>query len=115
MHRYVTVGQFEAVINELKETIMGTQADVDALTQVVQQEGQTIAQVATDAAAAHAKLQTEFDALEAQVSSGAPVNLDGLKAAVQANADAIAPLDGAVQALGAITPTPPAPPAPPAA
>lgn len=87
---------------------MASQADVDALTQVVSDQGTTIQQVATDAAAAQTTLQTELDNLEAQINAGGTVDLSALQAAVAANGTALAPLDGAVQALGALVPTPPA-------
>jgi hypothetical protein len=64
-----------------------TQADIDALTAEVNQ-------VATDLGDAQSKLQAEIDALAAQ-----GVDVTALQAAVQ-------PLDGAVQALGNIGPTP---------
>lgn len=88
--------------------LMASQADVDALTQVVSDQGTTIQQVATDAAAAQTTLQTELDNLEAQINAGGTVDLSALQAAVAANGTALAPLDGAVQALGALVPTPPA-------
>jgi outer membrane murein-binding lipoprotein Lpp len=92
----VTQQEFWHAIEELNERIdqMATQADVDALTTQVQQ-------VAGDLANAQTKLQSEIDQLAANNPS---VDLSGLQAAV-------APLDSAVQSLGAITPTPPAAPA----
>jgi hypothetical protein len=88
--RYVTHAELD---RRLKG--MASQQDVDALTTQV-------GQVATDLAAAKTALQTEIDQLAA---ANPTVNLAGLQAAV-------APLDAAVQSLGALTPTPPAPPAP---
>jgi hypothetical protein len=81
-------------INSIEERQTMAQADIDALTAQV-------TQVATDIAAASAKLQTEIDALAA---ANPGVNLTALQAAV-------APLDAAVVALGGLAPTPPAPPA----
>jgi len=88
-------------IHDLQERTenMATQADVDALTASVDQ-------VATDLATARTTLQQEIDSL-AQQNPG--LDLSALTAAV-------APIDQAVQALGALKPDPaPAPtPTPPA-
>lgn len=73
---------------------MATQADIDALTAEINQ-------VATDVDTAKTQLQAEIDAL-ADANPGLDVS------ALQA---AVAPLDGAVVALGELKPTPPAPPA----
>jgi hypothetical protein len=98
---YVTRDEFDDRIAPLEEGIstMATQADVDALTTAVDQ-------VTTDLAAAKTNLQGEIDKLS---SANPTLDITGLQTAV-------APLDTAVQALGALTPTPapaPAPPAPP--
>lgn len=81
-------------IHNIEERQTMTQADIDALTAQVDK-------VATDLAAAQAKLQTEIDNLAA---ANPGVDLTALQAAV-------APLDAAAVALGGLTPTPPAPPA----
>jgi hypothetical protein len=72
--------------------LMATQADVDALTTAVDQ-------IATDLTAAQSKLQAEINALAA---ANPGLDLTALQAAV-------APVDAAVQALGALAPSPPAP------
>jgi hypothetical protein len=96
---YVTRTELLSAVHTLNERIdgMATQADVDALTT-------TVDQVAADLSTAQVKLQSEIDALG---TANPRLDLTALNAAV-------APLDSAVQALGALTPTPPAP-APPAA
>jgi hypothetical protein len=107
--RFVTREELHRALAQLQEEIMSTQADADALTAQLQQDEVNIAQVATDAAAASAKLQAELSA----VASANP-SVD-LSAALQAASDvtaAIAPLDSAVQALGNQTPDAPATPAP---
>jgi hypothetical protein len=87
---YVTRAELYSAVSALNERmdLMSTQADVDALTTAVDT-------VATDLAAAHTSLQTEIDAL---VKANPTLNLTALQAAV-------APVDAAVQALGALKPT----------
>jgi hypothetical protein len=70
------VERLTATVAHLKEIIMATQADVDALT--------------TELAAATARIQSEIADLEAAVANGQPVDLGGLKAAVDA-LDAVVP------------------------
>lgn len=106
MSSYVTMGQFTegllALYDHINEriTVMeaSEQGQVDALTA-------QIGTVATDLTATSTKIQTELDALEAQIAAGVQPDLTALTAAV-------APLDSAVQALGALAPTPPVPPTP---
>jgi phage shock protein A len=74
---------------------MATQADIDALTQQVDQ-------VASDLQTSTAQVQAEIDALS---QANPQLDLSALQAAVT-------PLDDKVKALGQITPTPPSPPAP---
>lgn len=71
---------------------MATQADVDALTTAIDT-------VATDVATAQTVLQAEIDAL---AQANPSLDLSALQTAV-------APLDAAVQQLGALKPIPPAP------
>lgn len=70
---------------------MSNQADVDALTAQV-------TQVAADLQTAQTTLQAEIDNL---ASANPELDLTALQ-------DAVAPLDAAVQKLGATVPTPPA-------
>jgi len=103
---FVTHDELRRILEERLEN-MSTQADADALTAQV-------TQIATDLATAVTTLQAEIDQLAAAASgTGAPpVDLTGLTAAV-------APLDAAVKAAGALSPTPaapvvlPVPPVPP--
>jgi uncharacterized protein YlxW (UPF0749 family) len=74
---------------EMRQMEASQQADVDALTTAVNQ-------VSTDVENARTALQTEIDSLAAAHPS---VDLSALQAAV-------APLDGAVQSLSSLTPTP---------
>jgi hypothetical protein len=91
--RYATVRQLNQAVTALNERIdlMASQADVDALTTAVDQ-------IASDLTATQTTLQAELDKLAA-----ANPTVD-----VTALGNAIAPLDAAVQALAALTPTPPA-------
>lgn len=92
---FVTHDELRRILDERLED-MSTQADADALTAQV-------AQIATDLTTTTVTLQAEIDALAG--TAGAPaVDLTGLQAAV-------VPLDAAVKAVGALTPTP-TPPAP---
>jgi hypothetical protein len=108
---FITRDEFRDELAKLNERMnsMATQADVDALTQTVQTQTTQLGQVASDVTAAQTKIQDELNSLEAQINAGGAVNLDGLKTAVDALGTAITPLDGAVQALGALTPAPAAP------
>lgn len=92
--RFVTQERFERALGEVHERIdgMATQADVDALTVAV-------GQISTDLATAQTELQAEIDSLSA---ANPGLDLTALQAAV-------APVDEAVQQLGALKPTPPAP------
>jgi predicted nucleic acid-binding Zn-ribbon protein len=84
-------------VREIKEIVMATQADVDAILTAVQQ-------VEADIQTASDSIQTELNALANQNPS---VDLSALQAEVSK-------LDPAVQALGALTPQAPAPAASPA-
>jgi hypothetical protein len=103
---FVTHRELYEAMEFLKERIDKmaeiSQADIDALTAQVQQ-------VVSDLEAAKGNLQQELDNLS---TANPSVDLTNLRAAV-------APLDGAVNALNSLQPTPPAaappPPSPPAA
>ena len=107
--------QHTADIQSLTERMatLASQEDVDALTQAVQEQHGQLQQVATDLQSSHDSLQNEMNALQSQIDAAAAgggtvdvsqIDLSGLQAAVAANADAIAPLSPAVQALGALNP-----------
>jgi hypothetical protein len=93
-HGWITRREFREAIEDLNERINNmadaTQADIDALT------GQ-VNQVASDLDAARSSLQAEIDKL-----AGQGVDVSGLQSA-------LAPVDGAVQALGQLQPSQPAP------
>ena len=87
--------QVLAELRNIKEIVMATQEQVDALTA-------SIAQVSQDLASSSAAIQAELDALK---SANPSLDLSALEAAV-------APLDDAVKAVGALTPSQPTPPPP---
>jgi flagellin-like hook-associated protein FlgL len=83
------LNQAVATLNtRITQMAEATQQDIDNLTTQV-------SQIATDLGTAQTKLQAEIDSL-----SAGGVDVTNLQAA-------IAPLDAAVQALGALQPTPP--------
>lgn len=94
------IGAIEARTDRLEQLAMSTQSQIDQDTNALQQ-------VQTDLATAKQRLQDELDALQAQVNSNGPINLDGLNAAVVA-------LQPVGQQLGGLTPTPAVPGSPPA-
>jgi multidrug resistance efflux pump len=88
-------GEIWGRLNQLEENQMATQAEVDTITTEVQT-------VATDLTTAQTALQAEIDSLAAANPS---IDLSGLRTAV-------APLAGAVTALGNLQPLTAAPAAP---
>ena len=104
----VTIDDLNAAVAILNSRITlmaeATQQDIDALTTAVQQTNATVDQVKTDLAASQTKLQAEIDAL-----AGQGVDVAALQAAVDEQAQAVAPLDQTVIDLGNLQPTPPPP------
>lgn len=110
-HEHVTRREFYEAIAEINErindTIMATQADIDALATELGTVSTDIQQVSTDLSTSTQTIQAEIDKLAA---ANPTVDVTALKAAADALDPAVKTLDQAAVAVGSLAPTPaPAP------
>ena len=103
---YVTRREFMEWQLQTERHFMSTQADVDALTQAINQVASDLATEQSDLSAATSSLQTEINNLAAANPS---LDISALQTAVAPLDATVETLDAATKALGALVPTPPTP------